>query len=86
MSIRVVRLGSPRVPGEGLRLGTVRRLPRGVRKTDYARRDFFDVWYPELAPSSKLVSWALSEPFTAPRWSRYEKSYRREMRGDSYLA
>lgn len=80
MAVRVVRLGSPRAPGEGLRLGTVRRLPRGVRKTDYARRDFFDVWYPELAPSAKLVSWALSEPFTDPRWSRYVKSYRREMR------
>lgn len=80
MSIRVVRLGSPRVPGEGLRLGTVRRLPRGVRKTEYARRNYFDVWYPELAPSGKLVSWALSEPFTPSRWSRYERSYRREMR------
>ncbi len=80
MAFRVVRLGSPRSPGEGLRLGTVRRLPRGVRKTDYARRDFFDVWYPELAPSAKLVSWALSEPFTDLRWHRYVKSYRREMR------
>jgi uncharacterized protein YeaO (DUF488 family) len=80
VAIRVVRLGSPRVPGEGLRLGTVRRLPRGVRKTDYARRDFLDVWYPELAPSAKLVSWALSEPFTDSRWARYVKSYRGEMR------
>jgi uncharacterized protein YeaO (DUF488 family) len=80
VAIRVVRLGAPRAAGEGLRLGTVRRLPRGVRKTDYARRDFFDVWYPELAPSGKLVSWALSEPFTPARWARYEKSYRREMR------
>jgi uncharacterized protein YeaO (DUF488 family) len=80
VAIRVVRLGSPRAPGEGLRLGTVRRLPRGVRKSDYARRDFLDVWYPELAPSAKLVSWALSEPFTDSRWARYVKSYRREMR------
>ena len=80
MAVRVVRLGSPRVPGEGLRVGTVRRLPRGVRKTDYARRDFLDVWYPELAPSAKLVSWALSEPFTDSRWARYVKNYRREMR------
>ena len=86
VAIRVVRLGSPRSAGEGLRLGTVRRLPRGVRKTDYGRRDFFDVWYPELAPSSKLVSWALSEPFTAPRWARYVKSYRREMREPSASA
>ena len=80
MAVRVIRLGSPRAPGEGLRVGTVRRLPRGVRKADYARRDFLDVWYPELAPSAKLVSWALSEPFTDSRWGRYAKSYRREMR------
>ena len=79
MAIRVVRLGTPRAKDEGLRLGTVRRPPRGVRKEDYARRDYFDVWLPELAPSSELVSWALSTPFTDPRWARYVKSYRREM-------
>ncbi|MEA2761752.1 MAG: hypothetical protein QOD47_1036 [Gemmatimonadaceae bacterium] len=80
MSIRVVRLGSPRDPEEGLRLGTVRRPPRGVKKEDYAVRDFFDVWMPELAPRADLVSWALSEPFTPARWSRYEKAYRRQMK------
>jgi uncharacterized protein YeaO (DUF488 family) len=80
MSIRVVRLGTPRSPAEGLRLGTVRRPPRGVRKEDYASRDYFDVWMPELAPSADLVSWALSEPFTPKRWSRYEKAYRSQMR------
>src|SRR5206468_3692785 len=64
LSAHVVRLGSPRKPGEGLRLGTVRRPPRGVRKEDYAKRDYYDVWVPELAPSGDLVSWALSEPFT----------------------
>jgi uncharacterized protein YeaO (DUF488 family) len=79
MSIRVVRLGSPRDPQEGLRLGTVRRPPRGVKKEDYARRDFFDVWMPELAPRADLVSWALSEPFTPKRWARYEKAYRSQM-------
>jgi uncharacterized protein YeaO (DUF488 family) len=79
MSIRIVRLGSPRNPGEGLRLGTVRRPPRGVKKEDYARRDFFDVWMPELAPRADLVSWALSEPFTPKRWARYEKAYRSQM-------
>jgi uncharacterized protein YeaO (DUF488 family) len=78
--IRVVRLGTPRAPNEGLRLGTVRRPPRGVRKEDFAARDFFDVWMPELAPSAPVVSWALSEPFTAARWAKYEKTYRREMR------
>jgi uncharacterized protein YeaO (DUF488 family) len=80
MSIRVVRLGSPRDPEEGLRLGTVRRPPRGVKKEDYAARDFFDVWMPELAPRADLVSWALSEPFTPARWSRYEKAYRSQMK------
>jgi uncharacterized protein YeaO (DUF488 family) len=79
MSIRVVRLGSSRDPEEGLRLGTVRRPPRGVKKEDYARRDFFDIWMPELAPRADLVSWALSEPFTPKRWARYEKAYRSQM-------
>src|SRR5215212_3976528 len=79
MAIRVVRLGTPREADEGLRLGTVRRPPRGVRKVDFAKRDFFDVWLPELAPSAPLVSWALSTPWTDARWARYEKSYRREM-------
>lgn len=55
MSIRIVRLGSPRAPGEGLRLGTVRRPPRGVRKEDYAAKDIYDVWFPNLAPSEELL-------------------------------
>lgn len=80
MSVRVVRLGTPRVPDEGLRIGTVRRPPRGVRKQDYAARDYFDVWLPELAPTAPLVSWALSEPFTPQRWAVYQRRYRREMR------
>ena len=80
MSVRVVRLGTPRDPGEGLRIGTVRRPPRGVRKGDYGPRDYFDVWLPELAPSAPLVSWALSEPFTPQRWAVYQRRYRREMR------
>jgi uncharacterized protein YeaO (DUF488 family) len=62
-----------------LRIGTVRRPPRGVRKADYARRDFFDVWLPELAPSAPLVSWALSQPFTLERWASYARRYTREM-------
>ena len=80
MSIRVVRLGTPRRPGEGLRIGTVRRPPRGVRKENYASRNYFDVWLPELAPSAPLVSLALSEPFTAKRWALYERRYLQEMR------
>ena len=80
MAIRVVRLGAPRAPGEGARLGTVRRPPRGVRKEDFAAKDYFDVWLPELAPSAEVVSWALSEPWTDARWKRYERRYRTEMR------
>ena len=79
MSIRVVRLGSPRVPGEGPRLGTVRRPPRGVRKTEYATGDFFDVWLPELSPSAELFSWARREPWTSGRWQQFTKRYRKEM-------
>jgi uncharacterized protein YeaO (DUF488 family) len=79
MAIRVVWLGSARGRGEGLRLGTVRRPPRGVPKADYARRDFFDVWLPELAPSAPAVSWALSEPWTDARWRRYVRRYHSEM-------
>jgi uncharacterized protein YeaO (DUF488 family) len=71
MALRVVRFGTPRVRDEGIRLGTVRRPPRGVRKGDFARRDYFDVWLPELAPSAELVSWALSQDWTPARWSRY---------------
>ena len=78
--IRVVRLGSPRAHGEGLRVGTVRRPPRGVTKDDYARRDYYDVWLPELAPSEKLFRWAVSQPWTDARWRRYRKAYEREMK------
>ena len=79
MAIRIVRLGTPRAKDEGLRVGTVRRPPRGVRKEDYGRRDFYDVWLPELAPSSALVSSALSGSWTPARWTRFEKRYRVEM-------
>lgn len=78
--ISVVRLGSPRAPGEGLRVGSVRRPPRGVKKSDYARRDYYDVWLPELAPSEKLFRWAVSQPWTDARWRRYRKAYEREMK------
>ena len=80
MAIRVVRLGAARAPKEGLRIGTVRRPPRGVRKADYSRRDYFDAWLPELAPTAPLVSWALSEPFTPRRWAIYKRRYLSEMR------
>ncbi|HVO87367.1 MAG TPA: DUF488 family protein [Casimicrobiaceae bacterium] len=77
--LHVVRLGEPRKPNEGLRIGTVRRVPRGVRKEDYARRDFFDVWLPLLAPSDALVSWAQANPWDGRRWARFAREYRREM-------
>lgn len=80
MPIRVVRLGTPRAPDEGTRLGTVRRPPRGVRKGEFASRDYFDVWLPELAASAELVSWALSEPWTDARWRQYARGYLKEMR------
>ena len=80
MPITIVRLGSPRLPHEGLRIGTVRRPPRGVPKTEYATRDYYDVWLPELSPSADVVSWALSEPWTDARWRRYARTYRKQMR------
>jgi len=79
VAVRVVRLGSARTTGEGLRLGTARRPPRGVRKADWAKQNYFDLWFPDVAPSAPLVKWALSEPWTDRRWARYVKSYRREM-------
>ena len=78
--IRVVRLGTPRARGEGLRLGTVRLLPRGVKKEDFAKRDYFDLWLPEVAPSAELVSWALSQPWTDKRWATFARRYHSEMR------
>jgi uncharacterized protein YeaO (DUF488 family) len=78
--IRVVRLGTPRARGEGLRLGTVRLLPRGVKKGDFAKRDYFDLWLPEVAPSAELVSWALSQPWTDKRWTTFARRYHSEMR------
>lgn len=80
MALRVVRLGTPRHRSEGLRIGTVRRPPRGVRQADYAKRDYYDAWLPELAPSAPLVSFALSKPWTAKRWALYARRYRAEMR------
>ena len=79
MAIRIVRLGSPRAAGEGVRIGTVRRPPRGVKKSDYAKLDYYDVWLPELAPSAPVVTWALSVPWTDARWAKYAKKYRSEM-------
>ena len=80
MTLRIVRLGTPREAEEGLRIGTVRRPPRGVSKAEFASQDWYDVWYPNLAPSAELVSLAQSEPFTDERWARFARGYRREMK------
>jgi uncharacterized protein YeaO (DUF488 family) len=79
MAIQVVRFGPPRPRDDVLRIGTVRRLPRGVRKDDLAR-GHFDIWLPELAPSALLLSWARQQPFTAARWHTFARRYHREMR------
>ena len=79
MAIRVVRLGSPRQRGEGLRLGTVRRPPRGVPKSEFASRNFYDVWLPDLAPSEELVKSAQAAD-DARAWQSFTKRYRAEMK------
>jgi uncharacterized protein YeaO (DUF488 family) len=78
MAISIVRLGSPRAPGEGLRIGTVRRPPRGVPKSEYASRDFYDVWLPALSPSAELVAQARSAP-DAASWQKFKRRFRTEM-------
>ena len=78
MALRVVRLGTPRLPDEGLRIGTVRHPPRGVRKEDFAKRDFYDAWYPELSPSSPLVKQALTAE-TDNEWAAFVRRFRTEM-------
>ncbi len=79
MALRVVRLGTARARSEGLRLGTVRKLPRGVRKSDYARRDYFDLWLPELAPSDALFAFARRDALSGKRWAQFARRYRAEM-------
>jgi uncharacterized protein YeaO (DUF488 family) len=79
MPIHIVQLGSPRKAGEGLRLGTVRRPPRGVPKSDFARLDYYDVWFPNLSPSAELVQEALHAA-TEREWTAFSRKFRREMR------
>jgi len=78
MTVRIVRLGSPRLTHEGLRIGTVRRPPRGVPKQRHAADDWYDVWYPELSPSPALVARALAAQ-TPAAWRAFERSFRTEM-------
>ncbi|HXF47699.1 MAG TPA: DUF488 family protein [Burkholderiaceae bacterium] len=78
MTVRIVRLGSERAPGEGLRIGTVRRPPRGVPKAELARRDFYDVWLPNLAPSEALLKRGKLADGERD-WRAFERAYRAEM-------
>jgi uncharacterized protein YeaO (DUF488 family) len=79
MSIRIVRLGSARAAGEGTRIGTVRRPPRGVARKDFARRDFYDVWLPALAPSAATLAAGLAVR-TERQWLAFARKYHSEMR------
>ena len=78
MAISIVRLGTPRGKHEGLRVGTVRRPPRGVPKKDFAALDYYEVWLPELSPSQPLVSFAMKAQ-DAKAWNAFERKYRAEM-------
>jgi uncharacterized protein YeaO (DUF488 family) len=80
VSLRIVRLGSERHPDEGLRIGTVRRPPRGVAKQDYARRDFFDVWLPLLAPSEALLHEVKATGTDERSWRSFVRRFRSEMK------
>lgn len=78
MAVRIVRLGTKRVLNEGLRIGTVRRPPRGVPKSEFASGNWYDVWLPNLAPTAETVK--LAQASTSPRqWAAFEKRYRTEM-------
>ncbi len=79
MAIRIVRLGTPRIQREGLRVGTVRRPPRGVSRKEFASRNFYDVWLPDLAPSEGLVKQA-QHAETEQAWGTFKRRYRAEMR------
>jgi uncharacterized protein YeaO (DUF488 family) len=78
MPIRIVKLGSPRAKNEGLRIGTVRRPPRGVPKSKFASQNWYDVWFPNLAPSLPTMKLGLSAA-TPAQWNKFIKKYRAEM-------
>ena len=78
MVVRVVRLGSARVAGEGTRIGTVRRPPRGVPKADFAAQDWYDVWFPNLAPSVETMKVG-QQAKTPAQWAAFARKYRAEM-------
>ena len=78
MTLRIVRLGTPRAKHEGVRIGTVRRPPRGVPKSEFAKRDYYDVWFPTLAPSLPTMKLGLAAK-TPAQWTKFAKKYRSEM-------
>jgi uncharacterized protein YeaO (DUF488 family) len=78
MAVHIVRLGSDRAPGEGLRIGTVRRPPRGVPKAQFASGNWYDVWYPNLAPSAETMQLGLAAQ-TDKDWAAFSRKYRSEM-------
>jgi uncharacterized protein YeaO (DUF488 family) len=79
VAIRIVQLGSPRAAGEGLRLGTVRRPPRGVPKADFAKRDYYDTWLPQLSPSAELVALGLAASDDR-QWKAFTRKFEAEMK------
>ena len=78
MSIRIVRLGTPRARSEGARIGTVRRPPRGVPKSEFAKQNWYDVWFPNLSPSVETMKLGQTAS-TRPQWSAFTRRYRGEM-------
>jgi uncharacterized protein YeaO (DUF488 family) len=78
VAIRIVRLGSPRLEGEGIRIGTVRRPPRGVPKAEFASQNWYDVWFPTLAPSVETMKLG-QKAETPAQWAKFVKRYRAEM-------
>lgn len=78
MSVRIVRLGTARIADEGLRIGTVRRPPRGVPKSEFASQDWYDLWFPTLAPSAETVKQG-QDAATPAQWTAFRRRYRREM-------
>lgn len=85
MAIRIVRLGTGRLPREGLRIGTVRRPPRGVPKSEYSSRNYYDVWLPALSPGADTIKVAQNAE-TEREWARFVRRYRREMAGPANRA
>lgn len=83
MSVRIVRLGSPRARNEGIRIGTVRRPPRGVPKSEFASRNWYDVWFPNLAPSVETMKLAQAAG-TPAEWAAFFRKYRAEMQAPEH--